>query len=112
MTIVKTAVDAWVDQAQPTVRHGAKTRLALNGPTGTNDRRAFIHFSRPFPLGAVILSAKLRVFTAAAWTGSHTVTAKRVTAKWQEKLIAWNNQPAVTATNQASVAANSLAPAS
>ena len=76
MTIVRTGIDSWVDQAAPTVKHGAATRLSLNGPAGTNDRRAFIHFSRPFPLGATILSAKLRVFARGAWTGQ-TVTAFR-----------------------------------
>jgi hypothetical protein len=108
VTIVRTGIDSWVDQAAPTVKHGTAVKLSLNGPAGTNDRRAFVHFARPFPLGATILSAKLRLFAGMTWTGQ-TITAKRVIAKWSEALVTWNNAPAVTTLNQASVASSAAA---
>lgn len=110
MTLIPASIDSWVNQSAPARNYGGGVRLQLNGGAGGNDRRAFLHFKPP-PLGVTILSAKLRLFARGAWTGSQTVTARRVTGTWAEGRVTWNNQPAVVATNLASVAANALADA-
>lgn len=102
--IVPASVDSHVREAQPAANFGSGGLLWLNGGTGGNDRQAFIHFARPFPLGATILSATLRVYLAAAWSGSNTVTARRVTGTWQEARVNWNNRPATSATHTPSAA--------
>lgn len=103
MTLVRTATDAWARESQPATNFGQAVRLWVNGGTAGNDRQAFVHFARPFPLGATILSAKLRLRARGAWSGTQLLTAKRVTAKWSESTLRWNNRPAVSGTNAASL---------
>lgn len=103
MTIVRTASDAWVREAVPGQNYGQATQLWLNGGAAGNDRQAFIHLKPPFPIGATVISAKLRVWTKGAWSGTQQVTAKRVTQKWAEGRVDWNTKPTVTATHSAAV---------
>ena len=109
MTVVTTASDTHVREGAAAKNFGTSVELSLNGAGGGNDRRAFLHFTRPFPLDATIVSAKLRIYTRAAWTGSQNVTARRVTESWAEARATWANQPTKSDTNAATVAANSLA---
>ena len=109
MTLVKTAIDAHAYQGSPATNYGSLVRLALNGTGGTDDRQAFIHFARPFPLGATVLSAKLRVYTRGAWASSQTLTAKRIVEKWAENLLTWNKRPAVVTTNSAALVVSGAA---
>lgn len=94
------SVDTFSNQDQPTVTHGTASRLMLKGQT-SHKKYGYVLFARPFPLGALVLSATLTLRLASAWPGSTTITVKRVTATWQESRLNWNNQPAVTATNDA-----------
>lgn len=106
---IKTSIDAHVYESAPSTNYGGSVKLALNGGTGTDDRVAFLHFTPPFELGATIVSAVLRLRTKGAWAGSQNVTASRVTSSWAEARVTWANQPTVTATNEATEAANALA---
>ena len=103
MTVVRTATDGWARESQPATNFGQAVRLWVNGGASGNDRQAFVHFARPFQLGSTILSAKLRVRTRGAWSGTQLLTAKRITGKWAESTLRWNNRPAVSATNAASL---------
>lgn len=111
MTLIRTAVDTWDDQAAPTVNKGDSARLSLNGGAGTNNRRAFILFAVPAGLrGSSVLSAKLRVFAKGAFASGATITVKRITSKWAESRLTWNTgQPAVVTTNQVAVAPGAIA---
>lgn len=94
--ILRSTVDAHVQEAQPKTNWGASTTLWVNGGTGGNDARAFVYFPIVFPLGSTILSAKLRVRVynpAASLSGTYTLNALRVLQPWAESTINWNNQP-------------------
>jgi hypothetical protein len=106
MTIVRTASDAWVAEGAAGRNFGGAAQLWLNGGTAGNDKQAFIHLKPPFPIGATVISAKLRVWVKGTW-GTQTITAKRITQKWAEALITWNNKPTVTATNSAALSPSS-----
>jgi hypothetical protein len=102
--VIRTAVDSWADQARPGTELGDSVRLSLNGGAGTNNREAFVHFALPASiLGATVLTAKLRLYTAKPWASSQVVTAQRITQKWSERKLNWNNRPSASATNQATL---------
>jgi hypothetical protein len=100
---LRPSVDSWVDEARAGENKGQAAKLQLRGSGSSLQRQVFEFFSRPFPLGATILEATLKVYLAGDWTGTQTLTFKRVIASWRESQITWNNRPAVTATNSTSV---------
>lgn len=57
---------------------------------------AFVYFSRPFPLGATVLSAKLRVRTYSMGSGTRTLTLQRVESRPTYSYLTWNNAPTAT----------------
>jgi hypothetical protein len=92
-------VDAWIEQDIPAKNHGDAVKIRLRGAATSKERRGLVFFPRPFPLGATILSAVLRVHLDGAWSGIQTLTIGRLTAPWKEGEVNWSNQPAVSATN-------------
>lgn len=87
------AVDAFVDETRPGQNFGTNARLRLNGGASNNNRQVFIYFPLPTSLiGARIVSANLRVYMAGTWSGE-TISVRRVTSRWREGLITWNNLP-------------------
>jgi len=101
VTIVRSTVDTFVREDTPLKIFPNVARLNLGSPSG-NTRRSFIFFSRPFPVGATVESAVLRVTLKEAWAGSHTIHARRIITKWISNWTRWENQPDTTATNAAS----------
>lgn len=101
MTIVRTATDAWAAEGAPAQNYGQATQLWVNGGTAGNDKQAFVYFKAPFPPGATVISATLRFWTKGAWASSQVLTAKRVTQKWAESTLNWNNKPTANATHSA-----------
>jgi hypothetical protein len=102
-TFQKTTVDTFDEKARTTTNHGGQAFISVNGD-GTTTRRGYIHFARPFKLGATIFSATLRLHlleTGTEWNGSHTVTARRVTEPWGEYMETWATAPATVALNSA-----------
>jgi hypothetical protein len=93
---VKHAVDTWVNQVLPTQNYKTKLRMTLR-TQASNNKYGFIHFNRPWPTGATIISAKLRLYAAEAWAGSNTITVQRPNAKWGINRINYNNMPGVVA---------------
>jgi hypothetical protein len=65
------------------------------------ERYAWLYFALPDLRDATILSATLTVYAKNSWSGSKTLTARRVTEEWKEGQIKWNNQPTTTATGAA-----------
>ncbi len=93
---VKQASDSWVNENRPNKRYGSKVRLYLSA-TASNQKQAFIYFSKPWPFGARIISAKLRVYAGDDLSGSTTLTCQRVTEKkWDQDTIKWSNRPGVS----------------
>lgn len=97
---VYSGIDAFTNQDRPNVNYGGATRLMLKGQT-SHKKYGFVLFAKPFPPGALILSAVMTVTLADAWPGTTVITVRRVTASWRESGVTWNNQPATTATNLA-----------
>lgn len=95
--ITKTAIDAFVRQDRADDNFGDDTILRVRGAGTSVQRRSFIHFARPFPLGVTILEATLRVYHSGTWSGTTTLTATRVTQSWKESRITWQNQPTIDA---------------
>lgn len=94
---VSAHTDAWVDEAFPSKHHASTTRIKVCGLT-SNRRRGFLFFGRPFPLGCSVISAILQVNLHDGWGGGHPVDIQRVTDRWGESKINWNNQPGVGGT--------------
>lgn len=102
MTLVRTATDTFVNQVVPAGNYGGTARLWMSNAASA-EKLGLIYFKRPFPLGATIVSATLRLTANGAWTGTQTLTAKRIVAKWIEDKVTYNSRPSVTATNAGSV---------
>lgn len=95
------ATDAHVNEAAATTNYGSLGFLSLSNASSAH-RYAFLYFPKPFPAGASILTATLNLRLKGSWSGSTTVTVKRVTAAWSESRVNYTNKPAVTTTHSAS----------
>ncbi len=105
--IAPIGVDSFVKENVPAANFGDTPRLWVNGGGSSDQRFSYLYHSRPFPIGARILSAKLRLYLNGAWSGTNNLTAKRITSTWGENKLTWNNKPNVTATNSASATVTS-----
>jgi hypothetical protein len=102
VTLVRTASDTFVNQVLPAGNYGGTAKLWVSN-AGSAEKLGLVYFKRPFPLGATIISATLRLTAAEAWSGSQTLTAKRIVAKWTENKVTYNSRPSTVATNAGSV---------
>lgn len=102
-TTTRPSADAWIDEAKPAANRPRTPRLRLRSSDTSVGKRTFVFAALPFfqGSGAHVVSATLRVFAANDWSGTQTITAKRVTQRWAENRVTWNNQPAVSGTNAA-----------
>lgn len=93
-------------QSKSTLRNAVDTFAASNNPSAnwadaktlqveSGVANSFVFFNRPFPLGATIVSATLRLYTATDWNATRTVTVKAATEHWGVNRLTWNNRPAV-----------------
>lgn len=103
MTVVKSSIDSYVDEDRPAANFGKAIKLWMNGGGGSNDRYSYIFFARPFPIGATVASAILKLNLAGDWAGANTITAKRITERWKESTIRWQNRPTTSATDAGTV---------
>lgn len=87
---VKNAIDTWVNSAAPARNYGEAVRLWLK----SGAKSSLLYFNKPWTPGSTIISAKLRVYTTAAWAGSVTLTAQRASSKWSVNKVTWSNKPA------------------
>jgi hypothetical protein len=108
VTVIRSAVDAFVSEATPGQNNGDAARLRLNGGGGVT-KYAYLFFPQPFPEGATVTSAILRLTLAGTWVGTRTLTAKRLTEAWKESRVSWNAKPAASGTNAGSVSVSSAA---
>lgn len=97
VSLIKNANDTYVAENTPNTPYGASKKLFLGTSAGTT-RYAYIYFALPIHRGANVLSAKLRLYNTASWSGSVTMTAQRTSAKWSSTRLTWNNRPGVTGT--------------
>lgn len=109
MVVLRNATDAYTDESRPD-RNFPNTRKMYVKAAGGNQRFAYIFFSRPFPLKATIMSAKIRVWNGSQLEGGATLTCQRVTSKWSKNRITWNNSPTVDATTRTVYKAGTVPP--
>ena len=102
--ILTSVVDAWANEAKPGINYGPVARLWVNGGAGGNDRQTYIWFPNKVPANAKVLSAVLRLRLYGAWASTNNITIQRITTKWAESTLRWNNRPTTTTTNQEAVA--------
>lgn len=95
-TLVRNVSDTYVNQGAPAKSYPSARRIYLNSTAG-QQKQGFFYFAIPFPRGATLISAKLRFYNDALWTGSRTLTVKPLTAKWARQKCNWNNKPGVAA---------------
>jgi hypothetical protein len=101
---------AWVSEAASGTTYNDRPTLALDG-TGADEKRAFIWFPNPVGrLGDSVLSATLTLYLSNTWSGTTTITVKRVTASWRQDSVKWGSSgsnPAVTTSNEATATVTS-----
>lgn len=94
MVLIKNAVDTWVNQDAPNKNYGNTARLHVRSSAGAN-RYAWLFFTRPWPPGSVIISAKLRLWQGDTLGTSATVQVQRAAAKWHVNRITHATIPSV-----------------
>lgn len=101
-TVVRTGIDAYVNSATAykSTNYGSAKTLQLS----PGAKYGYIWLKSPVPLGGVVLSATLQLFTSASAVGTFTVSAQLVSASWSESRIDYVNRPAGTGTVVASAA--------
>lgn len=93
---VRNILDSYVSERYPTRNYSNINKMYLVGSVSANNNYAYLYWGRPFPLGAKIISAKLMVYNGGLWSGSTTMTARRISKSWPVSRITWNNKPTVT----------------
>lgn len=108
MPLLRNAVDTWTNQAANTKNYGDGARLWVGSVT-SNIRYSWLFFSRPWPPGSLIISAKLRLYSGSTVGTSTTFTVQRAASKWGVNRVTYTNQPTVVAGSATKVMAT-LAP--
>jgi hypothetical protein len=90
-TLLRNPVDTWTGEDHPTANHADTKALWLR----SGENHAWVFFNRPFPLGATIVEATLRLYTMGNWNATETVSVRRAMERWGVNRITWNNAPNV-----------------
>lgn len=91
--ILRTALTSAVSQTTPTRNYEYQTRYGLRTVTG-QAVFMYAYFTRPFPLGATIQTAKLVLYSdAIPDTGTTTVTATRLKQQVSMTGVTYNTRP-------------------
>ena len=87
------SVDTWVWKDRPSSNFVDTAQLRVSYGNAV----ALSYFARPFPLGATVLSAKLRFVSYAGGTGSgsRTLTLYRIKSRSVMSRATWNNLPSI-----------------
>jgi len=90
--------DSWVSTVKPDDNYGS-AELLWAGSSPNHTSSAYLYFADVLnvnlvPANAVVLAARLDLFTVGTWTDeSFLLGAHAVQAAWQANTITWNNQP-------------------
>lgn len=101
--IMRNANDTHVVAGTPSANYAGAQQLLTKSAGSGSECRGLIYFPRTFPLGASILTAKMRLYQVGSEAGSHTVELHRITTGWPLSTTNWNNQPTSTATGKATL---------
>lgn len=87
---LRNAVDTWIGSDRPSDPHPKTTALRVD----STEAKALISFGIPFPLGTVILSATLKLYTKDSWGGaSPTITVRRIANRYTNSKVTWIDDP-------------------
>lgn len=92
--VVRYGKDTWAGSGAPGVNHNDANLMKLN----SGSAYGFLHAKSPVPLGLTVPSATLTVYVAKTsdWTGSKTISLKRLAERVPFGTLTWNNKPGVT----------------
>jgi hypothetical protein len=91
-TVAHADADSWITEASPMTNFGIDSILKVRSQ-GTSNFRTLVRFSLPpLPDGCILVSAKLRLYSASSTTG-RTLEAIQVGDPWTETDVRWDNQP-------------------
>lgn len=91
-TVIYTTKDSYINKDSPNTNYGGLWYLQNEHTGFTSLRESCLFF--PIGIGTGIESAVLRVYCYGS--DDKQLRIRRVTENWEEDLITWNNQPAVT----------------
>lgn len=97
-TVLKHPLDAWTRQSTPADNRGKATRLVVTNASGDLSEAWLFFGSLPTP-GVYVTTATLHLYSRQTWP-AQTLTVKRVTQPWKEKIITYRNRPATTTSSQ------------
>jgi len=95
-TTLRSGVSVMVSQAKTSYVYGSPAQLALLGPAPTAYALVQLGLPKDLHKGAVVTSARLRLWGVGALTGTTTLSAQRISAKWTASKATWSNRPGVT----------------
>jgi len=102
---VRTGIDSWTSSAAASTNYGGGKWLRMQA--GGTVKNAYLYQKPAVPRGATVLSALLHVYSVGVQP-SITVNLQRISARWSESQLNYNNAPGVTgsvvAVTQASAA--------
>jgi hypothetical protein len=97
--LLKNATDSYVSEKYPARNYNTVNRLYLADNSAADTRYAYMYFGVPSGMAkTTIISAKLRLYSGAGFTGSVTMTVQRLAAKFTATTVNWSNKPGVTGT--------------
>lgn len=89
----RASYDTFIHEGDANKNFGDWHLLTLAG-NASNRRFALLYFGGLPPAGATVASATLRIWlkvgATSDWSGTHTITARRMLPTWKESLITWN----------------------
>lgn len=95
--LMRNASDAGVRLGYPNRNFGsAKSMYVINFSSGVGGY-ALIYLGLSVPKGATLTTAKLRVWTGGALSGTQTLTTKKLNKKFTAARVTWNTRPGVVA---------------
>lgn len=103
----KVAIDTYVNSARPKNNYQEANRLGVKG----TEQYAYVYFSRPFPLGASIISAKLKIQTyEMTGTGTRSMKVNRTSSRTTLSKLNFDNKPTVYEANAKTVSKTGALP--
>jgi len=94
---LKNASDSYVSEKYKSKNFSSVSKIYLADGSSANTRYGFLYFGVPSGMaGTTIISAKLRLYSGAGFSGSVTLSVQRLAAKFSVNRVNWNNKPGVT----------------
>lgn len=91
--VLTNSVAVHVGQSSPTTNYNSSPGLYLRTSSGA-DQLGYLYFPRPFPLGATIITAKVKFYNAYEMSSAtHTLTFQRLNQSFSASKVTYNTRP-------------------